>query len=72
MRQPSIHYLQGQLLALQAQLNAVLSSMPEVVRASVQEQLQRQADLARVDIISAEWSGPVMPGFEAQLERVSS
>ncbi len=46
--------------------------MPEVVRASVQEHLQRQVDLARVDIISTEWSGPVMPGFEAQLELVSS
>lgn len=72
MRQPSIHHLQGQVVALQAQLNAVLASMPEVVRASVQEHLQRQVDLARVDIISTEWSGPVMPGFEAQLELVSS
>lgn len=72
MRQPSIHHLQGQVVALQAQLNAVLASMPEEIRASVQEHLQRQADLARVDIISTEWSGPVMPGFEAQLELVSS
>lgn len=70
MRQPSIHHLQGQLLALQAQLNAVLASMPVDIRASVQEHLQRQADLARVDIISTEWSGPVMPGFEDQLALV--
>ncbi|WP_425318439.1 hypothetical protein [Pseudomonas nitroreducens] len=72
MRQPSVHHLQGQLLALQAQLNALLCLMPPALRAAMAEQLQQQADLARVDIISTEWSGPVMPGFEAQLELVSA
>lgn len=38
----------------------------------LQEHLQLQADLARVDIISTQWAGPVMPGFEAQLEQVSA
>lgn len=72
MRQPSVHLLQGQLLALQAQLNALFASLPPVILEEVQEHLQRQADLARVDIISTEWAGPVMPGFEDQLEQVSS
>ncbi|WP_325435602.1 hypothetical protein [Pseudomonas nitroreducens] len=70
MRQPSIHLLQGQLLALQAQLNALFASLPPVILEEVQEHLQRQADLARVDIISIEWAGPVMPGFEDQLGMV--
>ncbi|TLP78718.1 hypothetical protein FEA48_05835 [Pseudomonas nitroreducens] len=71
MCQPSTHHLQGQLLALQAQLNAFIASMPADIPASAQEHLQRQVDLARVDIISTEWSGPVKPGFEAQIEQVS-
>lgn len=72
MRQPSVHLLQGQLLAPQAQLNALFASLPPVIREEVQEHLQRQADLVRVDIISTEWSGPVMPGFEDQLARVAT
>ncbi|MDH1012009.1 hypothetical protein N5J43_16860 [Pseudomonas nicosulfuronedens] len=72
MRQPSLHLLQGQLFALQAQLNALFASLPPVIREEVQEHLQRQADLARVDIINADWSEPVMPGFEDQLARVAT
>lgn len=68
MRQPSsIHHLQGQLLAIQAQLNALFASLPPVILESVQEHLQRQADLARVEIISTEWGGPVMQAFESAL-----
>ncbi|MNF86946.1 hypothetical protein D3C84_693970 [compost metagenome] len=72
MRQPSIHHLQGQVLALQAQLNALLYSLPPAMRQAVAVHLQRQADLARVEIISTDWGGPVMSAFEAQLDGVSS
>lgn len=72
MRQPSLHQLQGQVLALQAQLNALLFSMPPAIRSAVAIQLQQQADLARVEIISTDWDGPVMRAFERQLEGVSS
>ncbi|MDT4841240.1 hypothetical protein FQZ97_750860 [compost metagenome] len=72
MRQPSIHHLQGQVLALQAQLNALLFSLPPAIRRAVAAHLQQQADLARVEIISTEWDGPVMRAFEAQLEQVSA
>ncbi|MGQ7814604.1 hypothetical protein ACUTAH_02825 [Metapseudomonas furukawaii] len=72
MRQPSIHHLQGQVLAMQAQLNALLYSLPPAMRQTVAVHLQRQADLARVEIISTDWSGPVMSAFEAQLDGVSS
>ncbi|MCY1301780.1 hypothetical protein D9M68_546260 [compost metagenome] len=72
MRQPSIHHLQGQVLAMQAQLTALLFSLPPAIRREVAEQLRWQADLARVEIISADWDGPVMGGFEAQLEAGSA
>lgn len=72
MRQPSLHHLQGQVLALQAQLNALLFSMPPAIRRAVAVHLQQQADLARVEIISTDWGGPVMGAFEAQLDGVSS
>ncbi|OBY48703.1 hypothetical protein [Pseudomonas sp. AU12215] len=68
MRQPSsIHHLQGQVLAIQAQLNALFASLPPVLLETVQGHLQRQADLARVEIISTDWGGPVMPAFESAL-----
>ncbi|MOA31360.1 hypothetical protein D3C78_1525120 [compost metagenome] len=72
MRQPSIHQLQGQVLALQAQLNALLFSLNPSMRKAVAVHLQQQADLARVEIISTEWDGPVMRAFEIQLEGLSS
>ncbi|MCY1287719.1 hypothetical protein D9M70_367270 [compost metagenome] len=72
MRQPSIHQLQGQVLALQAQLNALLFSLNPSMRKAVAVHLQQQADLARVEIISTEWDGPVMRAFEVQLEGLSS
>ncbi|MCP8465907.1 hypothetical protein NK553_18305 [Pseudomonas sp. ZM23] len=72
MRQPSIHHLQGQVFALQAQLNALFASLPALTLETVQEHLQRQADLVRVDIIGTEWPGPVMPGFEDQLARAAT
>ncbi|MCO6057332.1 hypothetical protein NG726_11690 [Pseudomonas sp. MOB-449] len=72
MRQPSLHQLQGQVLALQAQLTALLYSLPPAMRREVAEHLQWQADLARVEIISTDWDGPVMRAFEDQLEGVSS
>jgi hypothetical protein len=72
MRQPSIHQLQGQVLALQAQLNALLFSLTPAMRKAVAVHLQQQADLARVEIISTEWDGPVMRSFEVQLDKVSA
>ncbi|MGF6694782.1 hypothetical protein M2318_004871 [Metapseudomonas resinovorans] len=72
MRQPSIHQLQGQVLAMQAQLTALLFSLPPAIRKEVTEHLQWQADLARVEIISTDWDGPVMGAFEAQLDGLSS
>lgn len=68
----SIHHLQGQMLALQCLVTALLHAMPPAIRRQVEQQLQQQADKARVHIISTNWQGQVMPGFEQQLERVSA
>ncbi|MFV3334250.1 hypothetical protein ACNFIA_25250 [Pseudomonas sp. NY15437] len=67
MRQPSIHHLQGQVFALQAQLNALFASLPPLMFETVHEHLQRQADLARVEIINTVWGGPVMRTFDSAL-----
>lgn len=67
----SIHHLQGQLLAMQCIVTALLHSMPPAIRREVEEALQLQADRARVHIISTRWQGQVMPGFEEQLERAT-
>lgn len=68
MRQPSIHHLQGQVFALQAQLNALFASLQPLMFEAVHEHLQRQADLARVEIINTVWGGPVMRAFDSALE----
>lgn len=68
MRQPSIYQLEGDVIALQCVVAALLRSLPLPVRYHLARELPLQADQARALIVGADWAGPVMPAFEESME----
>lgn len=65
--------LKGEALGMQAMINSILRATPEPLLAKILLEFDRETEIARVTLLNNPRCGePVLDGFEAYVQRVSS